>query len=118
MSSDICSCPQTPTSRAPACGALEVGGGRRGGKPPGETSGWELIGCGGERTGLGVGPPGPPGPPYLSQALGLSCQTGPVVKIACWLGRDMQTMSFFLPFFFKLRCSTFAKHASQFLGRD
>lgn len=117
MSSDFCSCPQTPTSRALAYGALEVGGGRGGGEPPGETGGWELIGCGGERTGLGVGPPRPPGPPYLSQASGLSCQMRPIIKIACWLGRDTQMMSF-LPFFFELRCSTFAKHASQFLGRD
>ncbi|CAM9525563.1 unnamed protein product [Rangifer tarandus platyrhynchus] len=114
VSSDFCSCPQTPTLRALACGALEVGGGRGGGEPPGETGGWELIGCGGERTGLGVGPPGPP---YLSQASGLSCLMGPVVKIACGLGRDTQMMSF-LPFFFKLQCSTFAKHTSQFLGRD
>lgn len=109
---DFCSCPQTPAPRALACGALEVGGGRGGGEPPGETSGWGSVGCGGDRIGRGVGPPGPP---YASQASGLSCQVGPVIKIACRLGRDTQVMSFF-PFVFKLRCSTLASHASRFLG--
>ena len=109
---DFCSCPQTPAPRALACGALEVGGGQGGGEPPRETGGWGSVGCGGDRTGRGVGPPGPP---YASQASGLWCQMGPVIKIACRRGRNTQVMSFF-PFVFKLRCSTLASHASRFLG--
>lgn len=91
VSFDFCSWPQTPASRALACGALEVGGGRGGGEPPGETGGWWSVGCGGDRTGQGVGPPGPP---YPSQASGLLCQTGPVAKIACRLRRDTQVIAF------------------------